>query len=251
MRGRAPGCAREPARHGNWAGLADRMDHVRVPAGPSDGQARGGKLETAQIFKRRVRIDGVWMLDRRFLRPSLVGRSPVVLVHGLGLSGRYMLPTAELLARHFPVYLPDLPGFGDSDKPERALDVPELADALAAWLRAVGLGPAALLGNSFGCQIIADLAARHANLVERAVLQGPTTPADERSWLWQFMRWRQNQPFNPDSLGPITWNDYRKCGLRAAAPDLPVSAARPDRAEALPYQGADAGGARRPTSSRR
>ena len=26
------------------------------------------------------------------------------------------------------------------------------------------------------------------------------------------MRWRQNQPFNPPSLGPVTWGDYRKCG---------------------------------------
>jgi 2-hydroxy-6-oxonona-2,4-dienedioate hydrolase len=173
--------------------------------------ATAARAQPSAIVTRRVRIDGLWMFDRHLVGPS---RLPVILVHGLGLSGRYMLPTAELLARHFPVYLPDLPGFGDSDKPNRALDVPELADALAAWLRAVGLAPAALLGNSFGCQIIADLAARHPDLVERAVLQGPTTPPDERSWLWQFVRWRQNQPFNPDALGPITWDDYRKCGYR-------------------------------------
>jgi pimeloyl-ACP methyl ester carboxylesterase len=139
---------------------------------------------------------------------------PLVLVHGLGLSGRYMLPVAHQLARRFPVYLPDLPGFGDSEKPADTLDVPGLAEALAAWIMAAGLAPAALLGNSFGCQIIADLAARHPELVERAVLQGPTTPPDERSWFWQFVRWRQNQPFNPDSMSPITWGDYRKCGYR-------------------------------------
>jgi 2-hydroxy-6-oxonona-2,4-dienedioate hydrolase len=125
-----------------------------------------------------------------------------------------MLPVAERLARHVPVYLPDLPGFGDSDKPERALDVPGLASALAGWIEAMALAPVALLGNSFGCQIIADLAARHPGLVERAVLQGPTAPPEERSWLWQFVRWRQNQPYNPDSLSPITWEDYRKCGYR-------------------------------------
>jgi 2-hydroxy-6-oxonona-2,4-dienedioate hydrolase len=150
---------------------------------------------------------------RYSVRPSAQSM-PVVLVHGLGLSGRYMLPTAEYLAPHFPVYVPDLPGFGDSEKPEHALDVPALAEALAAWVMAAGLGRVALLGNSFGCQIIADLAARHPALVERAVLQGPTTPPDERSWRWQFVRWRQNQPYNPDALSPITWGDYRKCGYR-------------------------------------
>jgi 2-hydroxy-6-oxonona-2,4-dienedioate hydrolase len=184
-------------------------------AGCPEAQAlagNGGSAQRSAIATRRIRIDGLRVFDRHLGGAAPAGRLPVVLVHGLGLSGRYMLPTAELLARHFRVYLPDLPGFGDSDKPERALNVPELADALAAWLKAVGLAPAALLGNSFGCQIIADLAARHSDLVERAVLQGPTTPPDERSWLWQFVRWRQNQPFNPDTLGPITWDDYRKCG---------------------------------------
>lgn len=70
-----------------------------------------------------------------FFRCALTSaaQSPAVaLVHGLGLSGRYMLPTARHLAPHFPVYVPDLPGFGDSSKPAKALDVPALADALAA-----------------------------------------------------------------------------------------------------------------------
>jgi pimeloyl-ACP methyl ester carboxylesterase len=69
---------------------------------------------------------------RVFFRYSVrasVWRLPVVLVHGLGLSGRYMLPTAEHLAPHFPVYVPDLPGFGDSEKPAQTLDVPALAEA--------------------------------------------------------------------------------------------------------------------------
>jgi 2-hydroxy-6-oxonona-2,4-dienedioate hydrolase len=137
----------------------------------------------------------------------------LVLVHGSGLSGRYMIPTAERLAPDYHVYMPDLPASGDSGKPSRALDVPELANALASWMEATGLDRVALLGNSFGCQVIADLAARHPERVERAVLQGPTTPPDERSWFWQFVRWRQNQRYNPRSLGPVTHADYRKCRL--------------------------------------
>jgi pimeloyl-ACP methyl ester carboxylesterase len=138
----------------------------------------------------------------------------VVLVHGSGLSGRYMIPTAQQLTTNYRVYVPDLPGFGDSDKPREALNVRELADWLAAWMPAIRLENAALLGNSFGCQVIADLAARHPDRVQQAILQGPTTPPDERSWFWQFIRWRQNQRYNPRSLGPVTYGDYQKCGPR-------------------------------------
>ena len=141
-------------------------------------------------------------------------RPIIVLVHGSGLSGRYMAPTAEQLARNFRVYVPDLPGFGDSDKPRKVFDVPELTDWLSRWIVEAQLDRVALLGNSFGCQVIADLAVRYPERVRSAVLQGPTTPPDERSYFWQFIRWRQNQRYNPPSLGQVTYDDYRKCGLR-------------------------------------
>ena len=44
-----------------------------------------------------------------------------VLVHGLGMSCRYMLPMAELLAASGTVHVPDLPGFGRSGKPAHPL----------------------------------------------------------------------------------------------------------------------------------
>ncbi len=134
----------------------------------------------------------------------------MVLVHGLGLSSTYMMPTARELARDYRVLVPDLPGFGRSGKPESVADVPELADNLAAWMAAIGLEKAALLGNSFGCQIIVECAARHPERVARAILQGPTTPREERSWFWQFVRWRQNP--NPN-MGPIARRDYRAAGF--------------------------------------
>ena len=46
---------------------------------------------------------------------------PVVLVHGFGVSGRYMLPLAEALARWFSVFVPELPGNGRSEKPPTPL----------------------------------------------------------------------------------------------------------------------------------
>lgn len=137
---------------------------------------------------------------------------PVVLVHGSGLSHRYMIPVGAELTSALKVYMPDFPGYGKSDKPNEIYDVPELADWLVDWMSSVGLERASFLGNSFGCQIIADLAARHPERVDRAVLQGPTTPADERSIFWQFIRWRQNQPYNPSWMSPIMDEAYDQSG---------------------------------------
>ncbi|HEU5018975.1 MAG TPA: alpha/beta hydrolase [Pseudolabrys sp.] len=136
----------------------------------------------------------------------------VVLVHGLGLSQRYMMPAACELSRDCRVYVPDQPGFGGSGHPEKVLDMKGLADALARWMPAVGLQRATFVGNSQGCQIIAQLAVRHPSMVAAAVLQGPTAPPKERTWLRQYIRWRQNGRYNPPSLDPVTWDEYKKSG---------------------------------------
>jgi pimeloyl-ACP methyl ester carboxylesterase len=139
-----------------------------------------------------------------------------VLVHGLIVSGRYMVPTAERLAPFRRVYVPDLPGFGESPGPARVLDVAGLSDALASWMREMALGRAVLLGNSFGCQIVADFAVRHPELIERAVLQGPTVDPHGRTILRQAGRWLLNSTREPPPLASIVAGDYLKAGFRRA-----------------------------------
>jgi pimeloyl-ACP methyl ester carboxylesterase len=94
-----------------------------------------------------------------------------------------MVPALKSLAAYHRVYAPDLPGFGESEKPRRVLNVTGLSDSLAAWMREIRLERAALIGNSFGYQIIADLAVRHPERFERTVLQGPAIdPGREPIW---------------------------------------------------------------------
>ncbi len=138
---------------------------------------------------------------------------PVVLVHGVGVASRFMVPTAELLAPHHPVYAPDLPGFGESSKPRHALNLTELTDALAGWMRVVGLERVALLGNSVGCQIIADLALRYPDRIDRAVLQGPTVDPSGRTVRQQILRWLRNNRHERPSQALISAKAYWKCGM--------------------------------------
>ena len=76
------------------------------------------------LVSRWTTVDGWSMHALVPADPSRHAGPPVVLVHGLGVSGRYMVPTAVRLARHLPTYVPDLPGFGKSARPPHALGIP-------------------------------------------------------------------------------------------------------------------------------
>ena len=65
------------------------------------------------LASRWTTVDGINVYYRESPPPD----APVMThVHGFGLSGRYLLPTAELLADEFHTLVPDLPGFGRSGR---------------------------------------------------------------------------------------------------------------------------------------
>jgi len=139
---------------------------------------------------------------------------PLVLVHGIGVSGRYLLPTAARLTDGFRVYVPDLPGSGRSEKPSRPLGVRGAARALAAWLDATGIDKASFLGNSMGCQILIDLAAAAPERVQALVLVGPTVDSEARSFTRQAWRLFVDMFREPPSLIRIVASDYVVYGPR-------------------------------------
>ena len=147
---------------------------------------------------------------------SRMDRPPVVLVHGLGVSSRYMVPTMRLLGVEYPVYAPDLPGVGLSDKPPRVLNITELADSLAQWLERNRLERPTLIANSIGCQVIVDLAARMSGRVGRIVLSSPTVDPSACSMTAQFVRLMRDALIEPPSLLLIAGIDYLEAGIGRA-----------------------------------
>ena len=174
-----------------------------------------------------IEVDGRRLHTRVSLDPVPAGSPAVVLVHGLGVSSRYLVPTGERLAPDCRVYAPDLPGFGKSPKPRHVLTLPELADTLVAWMEAVGLERAAMLGNSLGCQIIAHVAVRHPARLERAVLVGPTMDVAARTARQQFGRVLLDTPFEAPGQPLIVIHDYLQAGLGRAWRTLQYALADP------------------------
>lgn len=77
----------------------------------------------------------------------------------------------------------------------------------------MGIESAALLGNSFGCQIAVEFAVRHPGRVLRLVLQGPTTDPRARGALPQIGRWLKNAGREPAGMGNIMLRDYWDAGF--------------------------------------
>jgi pimeloyl-ACP methyl ester carboxylesterase len=170
---------------------------------------------SGQMASRWTRVDGRRVHVRVSTHPVPPEALTVVLVHGLVVSSLYMVPTLLRLAPGCRVLAPDLPGFGRSDPPPRAPErMSDLADALAEWMEAAGLERAVFLGNSLGCQTLADFAARYPERTVGLVLQGPTMDAEARSVRQQVWRWLANSQRERSAQMPILVHDYWEAGLQ-------------------------------------
>jgi 2-hydroxy-6-oxonona-2,4-dienedioate hydrolase len=97
---------------------------------------------------------------------------PVVLLHGSHGSWLHWVRNIPVLAATRQVWVPDLPGYGESAPPADINSADSHAEALAAGLRTVlpDAGPVDVVAFSLGALIGAHLAVRAPALVRRMVL---------------------------------------------------------------------------------
>jgi pimeloyl-ACP methyl ester carboxylesterase len=140
-------------------------------SGAQRPQRRLPRHPASSLAERWTTIDDLDVFYRESPEPP---DAPVMMhIHGFGLSGRYLLPTAERLADEFHTLVPDLPGFGRSAKAADLLDVPDLAHAAARFLDDRQVEKVTLVGNSMGCPVILEFAHHYPERLERAILVSP------------------------------------------------------------------------------
>ncbi|MGI8497854.1 MAG: alpha/beta fold hydrolase [Gemmatimonadaceae bacterium] len=175
-------------------------------------------------------VDGTRIHARVSQRQHDRGLPVVVLVHGLSVSSRYLVRLGDRLAGDHEVLVPDLPGFGLSDKPSSALDMPALAAVLERWLDARGAGRVVLAGHSLGCQIAIRMAARSPERVGALALLAPTVDPAARSITGQAARLLRDAVREPIPLVAIQLRDYLRTGLRRSLQTLRFAVAdEPER----------------------
>jgi pimeloyl-ACP methyl ester carboxylesterase len=97
---------------------------------------------------------------------------PLVLLHGGAEDGRAWRQQIDDLSDEFSVFAWDAPGCGQSSEPPANWRMPEYADCLAEWVRALGLARPHILGLSWGSTLALEFYRRHADVPASLVLVG-------------------------------------------------------------------------------
>jgi pimeloyl-ACP methyl ester carboxylesterase len=144
------------------------------------------ELTYVQEWQSGVESHAVTVAGHRmhYLAEGPVSGPAVVLVHGLGSRGEDWLNLAPWLARAgYRVYLPDLLGYGRSEKPaEFSYSMPDEAAAVVGFFDAVGLKQVDLGGWSMGGWIVQRVASDHPERVRRLILFDSAGISEKPAW---------------------------------------------------------------------
>ena len=97
---------------------------------------------------------------------------PIILLHGYSDSWVSYTQVLPLIDKKYHVYVPDLRGHGESDRPASGYTFPDFANDIIAFMDAKGLKKATIVGHSMGSFVAQHVAATARERVEKLVLVG-------------------------------------------------------------------------------
>ena len=133
----------------------------------------------------------------------------LVLVHGLGASGRSLDLVAPLLAARFRVIVPDLPGFGDTGGEHTTIE--GMARAVLAALDEDGVESFAAAGHSMGGLVATAVIELAPDRVTRLVLVNAPPTYESRT----AARSRNESILRLPIVGELVWRSLSGDRLRA------------------------------------
>jgi len=121
------------------------------------------------VEEKFIEIDGNKI---RYLE-SGNSKKTLVLIHGLGASAERWNKVIPMFAKQFRVVVPDLIGFGYSDKPLVDYTPEFFLDFLEKFFMASNIDRPNIIGSSLGGQLSAEYASLHSQNIEKLVLVSP------------------------------------------------------------------------------
>jgi 2-hydroxy-6-oxonona-2,4-dienedioate hydrolase len=97
----------------------------------------------------------------------------LLLLHGIGASAETWLSVVPASSKHFRLIIPDIIGFGYSDKPTVEYTLDFFLEFLQKFLDNLNIQVVSIVGSSFGGWIAAEFAIRFSKRTDRLVLAAP------------------------------------------------------------------------------
>jgi 2-hydroxy-6-oxonona-2,4-dienedioate hydrolase len=126
--------------------------------------------EQTSLEERFVKVAGY---NTRYLEDGDSDET-LVLIHGLGASAERWLGVIPHLKSKYRLIIPDLIGFGYSDKPSVDYTIEFLSNFVFKLLGTLGIEKASMIGASLGGQVVAECASTQTGIIEKIVLVSPS-----------------------------------------------------------------------------
>lgn len=140
---------------------------------------------------------------------------PVILLHGYSDSWVSYTQVLPLMDKKYHVYVPDLRGHGESDRPARGYTLPDFAGDIIAFMDAKGIKKATIVGHSMGSFVAQHVATMAPERVDKLVLVG-SAPAVSNGEVSQ-LQMEVNALTDPVPLKFVT--EFQKSVVTRPVPD--------------------------------
>ena len=127
-------------------------------------------IDAKMVYEKFLQVNGHKI---RYLESGDSDKT-LVLIHGLGASAERWEQVMPIFAERFRVVIPDLIGFGYSDKPLADYTIDFFSDFLKQFLDTANISRTYLIGSSLGGQISAEFTAANPDYVEKLILVSPS-----------------------------------------------------------------------------
>jgi len=131
------------------------------------------RLLSIQTTVKKIQVHGNKIRYLDYDNFSSKKSENLVLLHGIGASAERWSNVIPFLSKHFRTIVPDIIGFGYSDKPTVEYNIPFFVKFLEDFLNSLGVKKASIGGSSFGGLVAAEFAIKNTNIVNKLILVSP------------------------------------------------------------------------------
>ncbi|MBV8261671.1 MAG: alpha/beta fold hydrolase, partial [Paraburkholderia sp.] len=180
------------------------------------------------ITYRRADVGGFNVFYRE---AGPVGAPKLLLLHGFPTSGHMFRDLIPKLADRFHIVAPDLPGFGQSDLPDRgqfAYTFENIANVISRFTEQIGFDRFAVYVFDYGAPTGFRLALAHPERITAIISQNGNAYEEGLSDGWNPIRtyWRDASPANREALRALLTREATIWQYTHGVPD--ASAVSPD-----------------------